>query len=247
MGDYQPVDPSARMQALSGNPQVAKGMEAFEGQAKKFGGAWKLLFFLCGTCATVAGVLSIVVGIMNFSPLFDFFNFIFLALFGLIMMIVDIPLDNMYIRNFRYAIFHYALFMTRFMGRGFWYIFLGSMTFGALWDMNICPWLGFFMGFAMLGVAVASLFYGWRLTSKLEDVRTKVVEQGPEKWGAYIPPRGMTKVQFKEMAVALKGTVFSDEELSYIVAAFSFEVKSDDIISRDEFEEWCRGPNRTIL
>ena len=58
MGDYQPV-----VANLAQNPQMAKGMEAFEGQAKKFGGAWKLMFFACGTCATVAGALSIVIGI----------------------------------------------------------------------------------------------------------------------------------------------------------------------------------------
>jgi len=163
------------------------------------------------------------------------------------MVVIDLPLDNMYIRNFKYAIFHYCLFITRFCGRGLWYVFLASMVFGALYDNNIMPFIGFICGIYMFCVACFSLQYGLRLSFKLEAVRQKVVEQGPEKWGAYIPPRGMTKLQFKEMAVALKGEVFSDEELNYIITAFSFEVKADDIISRDEFEEWCRGPSMTWL
>lgn len=96
-------------------------------------------------------------------------------------------------------------------------------------------------------VAIGAIYKGVRLSLMLEEVRKKVLEQGPEQWGAYIPPAGMTKNQFKEMAVALKGTVFTDEELSYIIAAFSFEVRADDIISREEFEEWCSMTSMTIL
>ena len=43
------------------------------------------------------------------------------------------------------------------------------------------------------------------------------------------------------------GVTFSDEELKYIVAALSFEVRADDVITRDEFDEWARGPGMTIL
>ena len=40
---------------------------------------------------------------------------------------------------------------------------------------------------------------------------------------------------------------FTEEEQNYIVAALSFEVRADDVISRDEFEEWVRGPGMTWL
>jgi hypothetical protein len=248
MSDYQPVSTASGLANNEKLQMIRSQTEAqFNATTRRFGGKWKLLFFTCAACTTAAGIMSLIVGVMTFAAPFDYINFVFLTLFGLVMLVVDVPLDNMYIRNFRYAIFHYALFMTRFIGRGLWYIFLGSMVFGALYDNGICPSLGFILGAYMCVVAVCSLQFGLRLTNSLEEVRTKVVEQGPEKWGAYIPPRGMTKTQFKDMAVALKGTVFSEEELDYIVQAFSFEVKADDIISRDEFEEWCRGPSATLL
>lgn len=236
-GGYQPV----------GGQKAADFVGNIEMQAKKYGGIWKVAFFTCACCVTAAGTLSIFVGIMEFLPPFDFVNFVYLTLFGLIMMVIDSPIENGLIRNFKNVIFHYALFMTRFVGRGGWYLFLAAMTVGALWDNSVSPLLGFFLGGWIGGVAIASLVYGIQLSLTLEAVRKKVLEQGPEKWGAYIPPSGMTKTQFKEMAVALKGTVFTEEQLNYIVAAFSFEVRSDDIISRDEFEEWCRGPTMLVL
>lgn len=244
---YEPVGGEGGLQA--GGDKVALLKNQIGNSAKRFGGLWKLAFFTCGGCVTAAGIISIITGLMNFYPMFDFVNFVYLTLFGLIMLIIDMPVENIYIKNFKFAIFHYALFMTRFVGRGFWYLFLGAMTVGALWSNDVSPTLGFFLGGYIGAVAVASIVYGMKLSWKLEEVRKQIVAQDPEKWGTFIPPRGMTKGQFKEMAVAVKGLnyKFTDEELSYIVAAFSFEVKADDVISRDEFEEWCRGPGMTVL
>ena len=88
--------------------------------AKKFGGRWKLLFFTCAACVFSAGILSIVVGLSEFSPPFDFVNYVYLTAFGLLMLVLDLPVDNLTIRDFKTGIFTYALFMTRFMGRGVW-------------------------------------------------------------------------------------------------------------------------------
>ena len=61
-------------------------------------------------------------GIATFDAPFDFINYVYLTLFGLIMIIIDIPVSNPRIDNLRFFIFNYALFMTRFIGRGIWYI-----------------------------------------------------------------------------------------------------------------------------
>lgn len=238
MEGYAPVAQGAGKQAAE---------QLLEQGRKKFGGIWKLLFFACACCTTAAGVLSIIVGVLSLAAPFDFINYGYLTLFGVLMFFMDLPLDNVHLRNYKYGIFHYALFLTRFVGRGVWYLFLSCMVVGALWDNDVQPFLGFILGGFIGAVSVIAIYKGIRLSLKLEDVRKKVLEQGPEQWGAYIPPAGMTKNQFKELAVALKGTVFTDEELSYIVAAFSFEVRSDDLISREEFEEWCNAGSMAVL
>ena len=71
------------------------------------------------------------------------------------------------------------------------------MTVGALWDNEICPFLGFVLGLWVAGVAIYALLYGWNLSRKLDFLRQKIRAQGPDQWAAYVPPVGMTKVRFK--------------------------------------------------
>lgn len=65
-----------------------------------------------------------------------------------------------YIVTFREMTHQYALFLTRFTGRGIIYLFLGSMVFGSLWDNNISPFLGFIFSGIIAAVAIASLVFG---------------------------------------------------------------------------------------
>jgi len=215
--------------------------------ARRFGGRWKLLFFSCAAAVTAAGVLSIVVGIGSMAAPFDFINYCYLTIFGLLMLVIDLPVDNLTMREFKIAIFTYALFMTRFMGRGLWYLFLASMTVGSLWDNDVSPFLGFILGGYIAGIAIYSIIFGWNLSRKLEFLRMKIRSQGPDQWAAYVPPIGMTKVQFRDLGASLANIVFSEEELNYIVEGFSFSVRADDIISREEFEEWVTNPTMMIL
>mmetsp|Transcript_10509 Transcript_10509/g.25672 ORF Transcript_10509/g.25672 Transcript_10509/m.25672 type:complete len:234 (+) Transcript_10509:93-794(+) len=227
--------------------QNEKGAALVGSVKEKFGGVFKFLFFTCATIVTFSGVLSIVVAATNFRPAFDFVNYVFLTLFGLIMLVVDAPYDSPGLRSFRMAVFWYGLFMTRFVGRGVWYLFLASITVGALYDNDILPMLGCILGGYVAGVAAYSIFFGWKLSSNLEAVRKKIVEQGPDQWGAYIPPNGMSKIQFRDLAASLQAITFTEEELHYIVAAMSVDVRSDGLISREEFEDWVRGPDMLVL
>lgn len=232
---------------IQGGQAQEKAKAAIENAGKKFGGLWKLLFFVAACCVIVAGALSIFSGVINMISPFDFINYAYLTLFGFLMLVIDFPIEHPVIRNLKMSIFHYALFMCRFVGRGIWYMFLSAMTVGALWDNEVSPFLGFFLGGYVFFLSIYCILYGVRLSAKLESVRQKVLEQGPEQWGAYIPPSGMTKTQFRELAVSLKGIVFTDEELVYIVNAFSFEVRSDDVISKEEFDEWARGTTGAFM
>ncbi|CAD7955021.1 unnamed protein product [Amoebophrya sp. A120] len=224
-----------------------KGKELLEGVRGKFGGMFKFMFFTSASIVTFSGILSIVVAATNMRPPFDFINYVFLTIFGLIMMAMDAPNETPFLRGFRAALLYYALFMTRFVGRGIWYLFLGSITVGALYDNDILPALGWVLGGYIMGVASYSIFYGIKLSKNLEAVRKKILDQGPEQWGAYIPPNGMSKIQLRDLASALTTVTFKDEELNYIVAGMSMDFRDDGIISQDEFEAWVRGPDMLVL
>ena len=51
---------------------------------------------------------------------FDFVNYAYLTIFGLIMMVLDVPVYNGFVDRVKAFVQIYALFMTRFVGRGVW-------------------------------------------------------------------------------------------------------------------------------
>merc|ERR1719198_2736089 len=95
---------------------------------------WKWGFF--GGAVVVFGVgvgTSLYwIGHPTFAPATAVSEF-FLLMFGALMLVLDFPFPNMalhpHITAFRFHIYKFVLFMTRFMGRGIWYLFLSTMVF----------------------------------------------------------------------------------------------------------------------
>jgi hypothetical protein len=215
------------------------------GGAKKFNMSWKLGFFVAGCCTAGAGIIGVLnLALTTFAP-FDLINELYLMLFGVLMLVIDFPVPHPKVQSTKLTIYKYLLFMTRFTGRGIWYMFLGTMIFASLWDLGICPFLGFILGGYVVILGGVSIFYGVQKSIKLEQVR-KAVQQRGSSTEHLCPPGGLAPGQFNEMANSLKGVKFSEEELGYIVNALSFTVKADNLISKDEFIEWTKG-RMTVL
>jgi len=222
---------------------------------RRFGGIWNLAFFSAAVCTVVATAIGFI-DCLDPAPhangeareitLFDIINQLYLIIFGLIMLVVDAPLDfSDRVANAKLTIYKYLRFMTLFTGRAIWYIFLGVMITGTLWD-NFSSWIGFFFGAYVFGVGCASMFQGGSKSLKLERVRGRVNEN-IKKLAALVPATGMTKQQFGTMASELvEESNFSDEDLTIIVNALSFTVRADGVISRAEFAHWTRG-SMTLL
>lgn len=68
-----------------------------------------------------SAVISVLSMMAEFGSPWDFVNNIYMALFGLMMLVIDFPVNHPRVHNMKIAVFHYALFMTRFVGRGIWY------------------------------------------------------------------------------------------------------------------------------
>merc|ERR1719451_249416 len=100
---------------------------------------------------------------------FSFTSQVFLLVFGLLMLVLDFPLPHpspnlAMVRN---NIYKFMLFMTRFTGRGIWYTFLGTMIFGALYDLNISWFLGVLIGGYVVVLGIVTTCYGLILSRKL--------------------------------------------------------------------------------
>jgi len=218
----------------------------FETASKRFGGKWKFLFFLAALCVNAAAVVGTIETLAKGLSPFDVINQVYLFVFGILMLVVDFPWEHPKVTNIKLSIYKYLLFMTRFTGRGLWYVYLAGMIAGSLYDNNLCKPLGFILGGYVAVVGISSAAKGFWTSVKLERVRKRVNERINEL-ATVVPPTGMTKEQFSAMATELvSDTDFNEEDLNYIVIALSNTVRADDVISRQEFADWARG-NMTVL
>merc|ERR1719183_379768 len=149
--------------AMPGMPQgmpggFQEGGQAVAGIAKNM--SWKVLFFIAACCTLGAATISILYMIFSFefAP-FSFTTILFMLLFGILMVILDFPVPrpSAALASVRAHIYKFFLFLTRFTGRGVWYLFLGTMIFATLFDLNISQFFGICMGAYVGVVGIASL------------------------------------------------------------------------------------------
>lgn len=206
-----------------------------------FGGMWKGLFFLAGCGVLAGGVLGILGGIQAFLSPFSMCNQIFLCLFGLIMLVIDCPFDFRGLQELKFSVWRYCLFMTRFTGRGIWYLYLATLIWSSLYNLDLEPFLGFLLAGFIGALGGMSIFYGLQKSFKLENCRQSLVNIGVEEWMRLCPQRGLSLAEFNDITRRVAQTDFSSEELQYISSALSHSIRSDEIISRDEFRSWVTG------
>eukprot|EP00397_Hematodinium_sp_SG-2012_P025575 GEMP01026732.1.p1 GENE.GEMP01026732.1~~GEMP01026732.1.p1 ORF type:complete len:267 (+),score=63.86 GEMP01026732.1:39-803(+) len=239
------------MQSDREMPMLANGSlpASFEQAGRKFGGIWKLFFFTAAVCVTASAIVGFFASLAKGFSIFDVINQVYLFIFGVLMLVVDLPVDfTQRLVAAKMTIYKYLLFMTRFTGRGIWYLFLACMIIGSLCDNGLCEWLGVVLGLYVAAVGAASTFQGCMKSIKLERVRGRVNGRINEL-AALLPPSGMTKDQFGAMSAELVAdSKFTDEDLNYIVNALSCSTRSEEseCISRREFAEWTRG-SMTVL
>jgi hypothetical protein len=222
-----------------GNLPLAGGQDV-QAVAQKFGGVWKMLFTTSGIGVVVAGAFAVLADLDQFPP--DVVSCLtagYLVVFGLMMLILDAPLTHPAVQGFKEMIFSEARFLTRFTGRGIWYLFISTLVIANLWSTSL--WLlGVALGLYMAAVSIYALQFGFLLGRKLQKYHAGIKAQGPDQWAAMCPPHGFRAEQFGDMA-GTYGVKFTKDELSVVVAAMTQTVASDDFISRMEFETWVHG------
>lgn len=206
-----------------------------------FGGLWKGLFFLSAAAVMTSGILGLIGAVELFLSPFSMCNQVFLIVFGFVMIVIDFPADMGGLMELKFSIWRYCLFMTRFTGRGIWYLYLATLVWASLYNLNIEPFLGFVLGGFVGAVGILSIFYGVQKSLKLERCRSACANLGLDNWSKLVPKRGLTLPEFNDIMRRVADTDFSVEELELIAAALSVNVRSDDIISEEEFRTWILG------
>mmetsp|Transcript_17259 Transcript_17259/g.38043 ORF Transcript_17259/g.38043 Transcript_17259/m.38043 type:complete len:259 (+) Transcript_17259:23-799(+) len=242
--------------------QATQLLEPMGSKAQPVGLHFQRLYFAAAVVVTTAGVVAAVDLILNAasqleSP-FDFLNSIYLVCFGLLMVVLDFPFTQgeEKLAPLRAHIYKFALFLTRKLGRGLWYFFLGAFVFATLWDNSISAFLAVALGGFCGVVGLVACWGGFLLSQKLK-VAQEALSSGNFRLdmvrrdfpNGFSSPEAFNEVIQKNTGNAPGGAVsFSDEELVYVMNGLrrTFSPASSTVDLAD-FEEWLSHPGWTVV
>mmetsp|Transcript_14931 Transcript_14931/g.29444 ORF Transcript_14931/g.29444 Transcript_14931/m.29444 type:complete len:253 (-) Transcript_14931:50-808(-) len=248
-GDIQGGQPTTGF--LEGGLANLAGSQHLAGIEKTL--RWKWLFFGGALIVFVTGISSVIFRFVKFEwqPA-TLTTQAFLLVFGSLMMVLDFPIPHPHkqLVVLRDHCYKFMLFMTRFMGRGLWYLFLGTLVFQALWDYGLNWFFGFVFTFYLVLLGVGALFKGWRISTKLHQVREMIVNSGRET-GHFIgrEQNGLSKEQFRALVeqVTNQNDMFTNDELDYVINALSFTPYNDGQVSVEECEYWLQHGSMLLV
>merc|ERR1719506_2749916 len=133
----------------------------------------------------------------EFAPM-SFVTILFMLVFGMLMVVLDFPIPHPspMLAAVRAHIYKFFLFLTRFTGRGVWYLFLGTMIFATLFNLNISAFFGICLGGYVGILGLVTLIFGVRLSQKLDVVRQELLLGDKQ-----CPPNGYSMQGFNDLAI----------------------------------------------
>lgn len=229
----------------------AGGLEAIEKNIK-----WKIVFLGAALITVSAGIISTLFFMFHilqpstWSPC-SFLSALFLLGFGFLMTVLDAPMNNAWMLKIKKAINTFALFLTRFTGRGMWYLFLSTQVWLALYDHPVARWIAWIFTPVLLIIGIAALVKGFRLSSTLQKIREGLKDRQTDP--QHFMSRGgveMTKDEFKKMCVEISKNpdLLNEDDLDYVMNALVFRPGlHEDVVTLEEFKYWMKGGPMTLV
>mmetsp|Transcript_36977 Transcript_36977/g.81212 ORF Transcript_36977/g.81212 Transcript_36977/m.81212 type:complete len:249 (-) Transcript_36977:78-824(-) len=206
---------------------------------------WKIFFFGGAICTLASAIISVFYYIFHaqFAPC-AFMSQIFLLGFGMLMIMLDFPFPHPspHLQAVRAHCFKFVLFMTRFTGRGMWYLFLGSLVYVSLVDEEIAVVVGLIFVFYLVCLGVFALVKGIHLSRSLHRVQQDILNAGRGSQPEQYFPRGqnLSKEQFKALIVqnTNRPDLFTDDEYDFIINALAFKPRTIAEVTPEEWMYW---------
>ncbi|KAF4715623.1 hypothetical protein FOZ63_025841, partial [Perkinsus olseni] len=209
-----------RVDLEGGAQHVVSTVAAWKAQASQMSMTMDIIFFSAACCVVAASVISTIEVFLTEIAPFDLVDCIYLLLFGTKMMFLDAPVRFKGIVEAQAFIVKYFAFLTRFTGRGIWYIFLGTMTFATLWDNQIWYLGAVLLGFYVFLIGVFATVMGAMKSRKLD--RNANCEQMFNSYARSSPQEGMTAEEF-DLLSQVAGISFRPDELTFVLNALCNE------------------------
>lgn len=211
---------------------------------------WRLLFFALGIVTTVVSGLMTVGWLFSLSIFYTIIG-AYTTVFGLLICALDFP-DQIFPRiqqvltGYRLITFKHFLFMTRLTGRGFLYIFLGTLLYSMMWDAGAAPLLGLIFATIYVGAGGAAVAVGFKLSMKLEKIRKQLITNLPQA-EAMVPPQGLELAQVQDVFTKVDGTYFNNDQMKYILVGLSTIPRTSSILQQHEWREWLQSSRPAML
>jgi hypothetical protein len=181
---------------------------------------WRFLFFTCACCVVAAGGIATWSLFVSLDGGMDFIQQIYVLMSGITMFVLDCPWPHNIADQIREVITKYLRFLTLFTGRGASYIFLATMSYAALHDNKISPFLGYCLGGYIFLVGCASLVVGVKRTRALNMLRDTLATDRELMKSALNGQGQMTVQRFIDLANRC-GHTFNEEEVEFFFDSYT--------------------------
>jgi len=208
---------------------------------------WQTICFLT---ALITLLLSILSFLNIFSIVFSPFQYIlnaYVLLFSLILVVYEFPKGFSLLTSLRDWCDVWLKAFNRLVGRGFFYIFIGTIVLTAY------GWIGYLVGVVVIVVGFISVFIGLMLSKKLRDMRRDLQERFgndfvriQEQFSRFDTDRNgfIDANEFGAMCAAL-GLQLTASERDYVLNLLDKD--HDGVIDIYEFSAWYNSRNKEYV
>lgn len=229
------------------NPQYAQGAYGGNyapGVGPEYGGGmpaagqanfdWSVVFF-AAACSIMLGAFIGGIALFFSFELVDFIEMCYMLLFGGVLAVMDTPCFKTLktVKDHREYFSKYVNLLTRLMGKGITFLFLGCSLFSGMWDnleSNLLLFLAFILCLLPVVVGVAAVGIGFMKSQKLTKARlplaqdeTEALRQFDQCARTYPYPShqggGLTQAEFSDLTNKSAGIKWEDSDLKLIFNA----------------------------
>jgi hypothetical protein len=213
-----------------------------------------MLTFGASVCIVFCSFLCSIILFFSFS-LVDWLNMIYIGIFGLVMALVDVPLNLVGIQTAKHAIAKYINFTTRVTGKGVVFILTGC----ALVSTIISNIKGAFLEFLVVAMAafailigICSLIIGVFKSCKLLQAQRALGGGALDRRYSEFalkypgPTGGLDPQEFNTLCHHVAGKTWEEQDLKLIFNAVSHvpawqKTQKSDILTINDLKVWTSG------
>ncbi|KAF8820708.1 putative COPI associated protein [Cardiosporidium cionae] len=230
--------------------QMESGGARIEDALHRLNCRYQSLFFAAAIFIVFGATIALISSIFSFE-LANIVNSTFLEVFGIIMILLDVPGNPRWSAHYRAILRKYVRFLTLLTGKGLWFLFLGCLTASTLWPTkkggNGFLLFAVVISFSAVVVSIIGLMMAIRRSLRLERIRKAIVSQkgaSPDVYRKYAlcdPNHGMQFEEFNRLCSDYSsGRVqFDIADLGIIYNALDDHQKC--AVNEREFNAWMKG------